>query len=63
MNSGLRMNSELGLEHVSKYLHIRMAWFVINLGFINSCRHMFHSKTFTDIPYTEWHMCVHAARV
>jgi len=40
-----------------------MAWFVINLGFINSCRHMFHSKTFTDIPNTQWRMNIHAARV
>jgi len=35
-----------------------MAWFVINLGFINSRRHKFHSKTFTDIPNTQWHMYI-----
>jgi len=40
-----------------------MAWFVINLGFISSCRRMFHSKTFSDIPNTQWHMYIHAARV
>jgi hypothetical protein len=45
MNSGLRMNSKLGLEHLSKQLHIPMAWFVVNLEFINSCRHMFQYKT------------------